>query len=277
MRLTRLAKRAAAALACAATACQPAFNYLDPDGPRYAGVASAPPPPVTGAVTLVTFNLRYGEDVDGALAELRDADLLDADLYALQEMDAAGTSRFAAALGAAHVYYPASIHGARDFGNAVVSRWPILDDRKVLLPGAAPFDGRRRVAVVTRVAGPTGPLFVASVHHETVLAGGGHQMEQTLALLRHLDGPSAPGVVAGDFNVASAGMLAWTEARFREEGFERVAPRAGATTAAGPLGDLALDHVFARGFVATDARVVPSRGASDHRAVAVTLRPAEDP
>lgn len=275
MRLGGILGRAVVAVACACSACQPAFNYLDPAGPRYGGEGAVPPPPFDGTLTVVTFNVRYAEDVDGALAELRDADLLGADVYALQEMDAAGTERLASALGTSWVYYPASIHGARDFGNAVLSRWPLLDDRKVLLPGEAHFDGRRRIAVVTRIAGPAGPFFAVSVHDETLLAGESVQRAQTLAILDDLavNDEGAHGVVAGDFNVASAGLLAWTEAAFEERGFAHAAPPPGAGTAESPLGDLALDHVFSRGFAVGEAHVAPSSGASDHHAVAVSLHP----
>src|SRR5439155_23784622 len=98
------------------------YNYASPLGPRYAGTSSttAAPVPLTGSPTLrvVTFNVQYGQHIDRAIALLESsAALRDADVIALQEMDAAGTRRIATALDMSYVYYPASVAPAtgRDF------------------------------------------------------------------------------------------------------------------------------------------------------------------
>jgi endonuclease/exonuclease/phosphatase family metal-dependent hydrolase len=265
-------------LGLSVSACTPAFNYVDPDGPRYFGRApDAASPVTTHELLVVTFNIEYALRIDAALEELTAAGLGVPDILLLQEMDAPGTERMANALAMNWVYYPASVHGDRDFGIAVLSRWPIAYDEKVLLPGAAPFDGRRRIAVSATIEGPCGTFFAVSVHNEAFLAGESVQHAQALAVRdyafeRH-DG--LPGVVAGDFNLV--GSSRWLEEAFADSGLTHVAPLPAQTTASSAFGSHALDHVFARDFLLLDARVAPSHGASDHHAVAVTLRCPEAP
>ena len=76
-----------------------------------------------------TYNLRWGRHVNRAIHVLQTrAPLRGADVVLLQEMDADGTERIANALEMFWVYYPAAIHPkrGRDFGNAILSRWPIV-------------------------------------------------------------------------------------------------------------------------------------------------------
>src|SRR6185436_18131400 len=111
-------------------------NYLEPEGPRYAGgpsPMSAAPPRGDGSLRVVTFNVEYAKRIPEAIAALRADGLRGADVIALQEMDAPGTAAIAEALGMNYVYYPASRHPktGRDFGNAILSPWPIEASRKV--------------------------------------------------------------------------------------------------------------------------------------------------
>jgi endonuclease/exonuclease/phosphatase family metal-dependent hydrolase len=117
------------ALALAATGCRAVLNYQSPLGPRYAG-----------ALRVVTYNVQWGRHVERAINVLKTrAPLTDADIVVLQEMDAEGTRRIAEALGMGWVYYPAAVHPKRgsDFGNAILSRWPIVADEKLMLPRVA--------------------------------------------------------------------------------------------------------------------------------------------
>jgi endonuclease/exonuclease/phosphatase family metal-dependent hydrolase len=89
---------------------------------------------------IVSFNIEFGVHVDSAIGLLTsDPALRAADVILLQEMDGEGTERVADALGFWYVYFPAIYHlrTHREFGNAVLSRWPIVEDRKILLPHTA--------------------------------------------------------------------------------------------------------------------------------------------
>jgi len=129
------------ALALAATGCRAVLNYQSPLGPRYAGLPASAPggAPAVGnhALRVVTYNVQWGRRVERAINVLKTrAPLTDADIVVLQEMDAEGTRRIAEALGMGWVYYPAAVHPKRgsDFGNAILSRWPIVADEKQMLP-----------------------------------------------------------------------------------------------------------------------------------------------
>jgi endonuclease/exonuclease/phosphatase family metal-dependent hydrolase len=237
-----------------------ARNYTDPRGPRYTGAfshAAAGP-----ALKVVTFNIRFAREIDRA-AELlsRSRELRDADLLALQEMDAAGTERLARDLGYDYVYYPAASHPAsgRDFGNAVLSRVPILSDRKVLLPYPSHWRHMQREAVAAEVCALGQRLRIYSVHLGTPLeVTPSERAAQALAIVGDARGAVGPVVIAGDFNNRDiVGQV------FEGAGFRWVTRDLGAT-----VRFFAWDHVFARGLDPGDAAergiVLNNEGASDH-------------
>jgi len=57
-----------------AAACTTRSNFVDPAGPRYAsdyGVrAQTPAGPSGGTLRVVSYNVKYGDDIDGAIAVL---------------------------------------------------------------------------------------------------------------------------------------------------------------------------------------------------------------
>src|SRR3712207_1456288 len=115
-------------------ACRTGRDYPSATEPRYAGAApttAAEPREPRDTLRIVSFNIAFARNVDRAITLLTSHPALrGADVLLLQEMDAAGTQRIAHALGMWYVYYPAIFHlrTRRDFGNAVLSRWPIVGD-----------------------------------------------------------------------------------------------------------------------------------------------------
>lgn len=240
--------------------CAEARNYSDAAGPRYAG--GQPSPPTDPVLKVVSFNVRYARRIDLALEVLqKDESFQGADLIALQEMDAPGTEHLAKALGCQYVYYPAAFHpgGGRDFGNAVLSRWPIVEDHKVLLPHASPFRGLRRAAVAATVDIAGIPLRIYSVHLE-VPAGltPNQRRDQARAVVEDALRFPGPVVVAGDFNNRTAvGQI------FESAGFSWVTRDLGST-----ISWFTWDHVFVRGLRLSDAKsrgvALKNNGASNH-------------
>jgi endonuclease/exonuclease/phosphatase family metal-dependent hydrolase len=262
-------------LALFATGCV-ATNYPHPSRPRYRGVSSttAEAPSEDGTLTVVTFNIQMSERIALALEELHDHGVGDADVIALQEMDRDGTARIAEALSMHWVYYPGSVHWhGRGFGNAILSRWPIARDRKVILPHPAPHDQRIRIAVAAEIDGPAGRFVVYSVHTATVVSALGHRLDQARAVLDDCARRCGrlPVVVAGDFNTSDDRGLYATAELYAVRGFTPATPTR-LPTADVPLGSPALDHVFVRRFEPLAHGTAPARGASDHRAVWVRLR-----
>lgn len=251
-------------------ACAPATNYETASRPRYAWAAPPLADPVPG-LRVVTFNIRYANDVDGALRAIRaDDHLRGADAIALQEMDARGVDVIARGLGLSYVYYPAAIHpgGGRDFGNAVLVRGRILDDGKLFLPHLSRGRGMQRVAVWADVDVDGLRFRMYSLHLSAdAEMSRRKRLDQVRALLRHARDLRDPVLAAGDFNDRGAVGYA-----FESAGYEWVSRDLPAT-----VSWFTWDHIFARGLrlVTLDRRgVADPRGSSDHRPVWADLEPA---
>lgn len=249
-------------------------NYLDPAGPRYAGMADpVAPDPEPDVLRVVSFNIEWAERIDGAIETLRSDDALrSADIVLLQEMDAEGTATIAGALGLHHVYYPIAFRRGQQMGNAILSRWPIVEDHKLILPHPSPMHGQRRLAVGATIDAPGGSVAVYVVHVCTAVQSLRGRLEQLARVLedaeaRHPRG--RPVIVGGDFNTFEP----WSVARVREGfaflGYQH-ATRTVDATADYFFGTLLLDHVFVRGLEVLDAGAVPT-DASDHRALWTAL------
>ena len=259
-------------------ACRGGINYESPSGPRYASPVPACTPRHGGAdLLVVTFNIEFARKVDQAIRVLNDApELAGADVVLLQEMTADATARMASALGTGYVYYPAIHHrrAGQDFGNAVLSRWPIEHDEKLVLPHRSWYAGTQRAATVATVRVDTTPIRVYSTHLGTPAdISTGRRREQLEGILR--DGARfAAVVVGGDMNMADLGPAV------REQGYHWATSGIPRTTRLGRW-----DHVLVRGdALALPARagvVAEGRTASDHGAVWVRIplrsRPALQP
>jgi endonuclease/exonuclease/phosphatase family metal-dependent hydrolase/protein tyrosine phosphatase (PTP) superfamily phosphohydrolase (DUF442 family) len=260
-----LAALAPAALLLAS--CAHFVIYPDPAGPEYQGSFTTRPDPEP-AVRVVTFNIEHARHIDRAITLLQeDERLRDADLVFLQEMDAPGTRRIAEVLGLHYLYFPATVHSAsgRDFGNAILSRWPIRDARKIILPHLARMAHSQRIATAGTVDIDGTPVRLYSVHVALPLTVSGKgRRDQLRAILD--DAGDTPGrvIIAGDLNSHGLGSF------FRNTGFEWASRRIGSTERW-----FDLDQVFLRGFrlAGPDSIGVvrENRGASDHRPVWAVL------
>ncbi len=251
----------AVALAC--SGCELAENYLDPSGPRYSGnyADNAQPAAMADELRVVTFNIKFGEEYEAAAHELSsEPKLAAADVILLQEMDAPRTDAVARELAMNYVYYPGSVQdNGRDFGNAVLSRFPIVDDAKLILPHRNPMDGRIRIAVQATLSTPAGEVSAYSVHTETPWLGPRARLEQASAVRDHALASDRSVIAGGDFNTSDPGSLDETVGLFRSSGFEWASSDSGDTA-----GAFTLDHIFVRKLVA-GANGSVSTQASDHR------------
>lgn len=220
----------------------------------------AVPPQV---VRIVSFNIAFGECIDRAIALLAsDADLRRADVILLQEMDALGTQQIAGALGMAYVYYPTIYHvrAKRDVGNAVLSRWPILDDAKLILPHPSRYAKTHRAATAATLSIGSTRVRVYSTHLGTFAdIGPGQRQAQLRSIIAHAHAYPLV-VIGGDMNAADVGHLA-TVAGYTWP--TELGPR---TTTLGRF-----DHIFFKGFRSPDSgaagTVLPPLRISDHRPV----------
>jgi len=265
------ALRLLAAALLAACATTP-LNYTDALGPRYAaGPVRAPRSGDT--LKIVAFNIRYAIHIDRAIRLIQDTpELRDPDVLLLQEMDEAGAAAIAESLGLGYVYYPATVSPAtrRDFGDAVLTRYPIADDRKVILPHLSRTRGTQREAVGATLLVNGRRLRVYSVHLATMVElGPGARRQQLAAVLA--DARRYPLVIlGGDFNSGSVPEIALPQ------GFAWPTEHLGRTAAFWDL-----DHVLLKGLAVGGSPGVglvhDVRGASDHRPVwATVVLPAAD-
>jgi endonuclease/exonuclease/phosphatase (EEP) superfamily protein YafD len=268
----RGARAAPLLLLLALGGCEIAHNYEDPAGPRYAGDFVAATPSAGPVLRVVTYNLALGEEVDTAIAALSRPPLAQADVILMQEMDAPGVERIARALGLRYVYYPAFIQkDGDDFGNAVLTPWPLLADRKVLLPSYDPYVHSRRTATVAVLELAGHRAAVASMHSHTLGTGLGARLDQSDALCDALEATAqesgaALRFVGGDFNTPDLGAGAQVVELFLGRDYAWASEGAG-DTVDWLLGSLVSDYVFSRGASALARGVDRGDTGTDHRPI----------
>ena len=249
-------------------------NYEAVDGPLYAAGHAPRPPASADELTVVSYNLRYGEAISETINAFRAVPPLpDADIILLQEMDAAGTETLAAALGYNYVYYPASVaEDGDDFGNAILSRWPLVAPAKLILPGLHPLSGQQRTATraTAQVAGRD--VVVYSTHIEIFTAPPELRAEQMAAVLDDVPPEAEAVLIGGDFNLITDRGVAALAAEAEERDLELMTAGLGPTLTRYGLPAAPADHILARGFERVDAGVLREVSASDHFPVWVRLR-----
>lgn len=255
--------------------CASVSNFTSPLEPKFEGNFSDEQAEFDQTIEVVSYNISYGEDIDQAISELTGFDELnDADIILLQEMDEAGTETIARSLGYNFVYYPASIHSyhKKNFGNAILSKWPISDPEKIILPYANPRNQQKRIAVkaVVTIDGIQIPTY--SVHTETFWLGPKKRNAQIDALVDSIDESNQYLIVGGDFNTLTPASLKYLEERFDQIGLERASAGAGYSAGVAPFG-FTLDHVFAKGMPAMEVGNSDEAKASDHFPIWVSIAP----
>jgi endonuclease/exonuclease/phosphatase family metal-dependent hydrolase len=251
-----------------------AANYEDPLGPKYEGRFAKEQPVFRGTIRVVTYNINRGLEVDQAIEELHTYEALrDPDILLLQEMDEAGTRRVARDLHHNYVYYPASVFHwtKRDFGNAILSRWPLSDPGKVLLPHRGLISKQLRIAVRARVAIDAVAMSVYSVHTETYTIPSPQRKAQISAIVEDVGNSAGLVVVGGDFNTISNRSIRRMTGQFSEIGLARATAGLGPTINVLGLQPVALDHIFTRGLTVLAKGKVDTTKASDHFPVWVEL------
>jgi endonuclease/exonuclease/phosphatase family metal-dependent hydrolase len=263
----------AAVIGLAVTSCRSIHNYTAADVPiRRFSHASAPAAGDTG-FTVASYNIRYGEHIAAAAAEIaRDRHLSRAEVLLLQEMDAAGVDSLARCLGLNAVYAPASRdESGRGFGNAILTRGVLSDPQALVLPYAHPLTGRRRIALLATVRLGEHELRVASVHLETPPLHFERRLEQAGTVCDALAKSDDPLLVGGDFNTVGAHMVQLVRRLLNAYGLQRANTGGGYTAERRVLGIPVyrgrLDHLYVRDLEVVAAGVVAGTTASDHRPV----------
>ena len=254
------------------SSCGAALNYVEQDFPKYAENLAATPVSPAERITVVTFNLKYAKNVALAIQEFRAwPELAEADIILLQEMNWVGTQEMAKALGYNYLYYPASIHPWTDelFGNAILSKWPISQTEKLMLPYTNPLTKQQRIATAATITIDGLPVRVYSIHLETMLLSQVKRFEQVQTILAHIQKQEQVPhyIVGGDFNMVSAREISMTSSLFSDAGFEAATVGVGATAAK----FWRLDHIYTKGMQLIEAGKESRSASSDHLPVWIIL------
>ena len=242
-----------------------AHNYPDPAGPRHAATARNPAISDDGELRVVSFNVQYARRIDLAIRVLRTDDALaHADIVLLQEMDEAGTAAIADSLGMNWVYYPASVARHHDFGNAILSCWPLEEDSKILLPHKAMGRGNRRIAVAATARIEGRAVRVYSVHLATPVGNGPTARREQLATVLDDAARFHDVSIGGDFNSETVPEIALAR------GYTWPTRRLPHTSKLWTV-----DHILLKGDLPGSVNVGVVRNnlkSSDHRPVWLTVR-----
>jgi endonuclease/exonuclease/phosphatase family metal-dependent hydrolase len=171
-------------------------------------------------VHVVTWNLwwRFGDWLHRQSAIESVLAAHQADIYGLQEVWATESENFAQILaaqhGLQHVWAP-SPKSQRwqqrlgddgvQFGNAILSRWPIIDSTVYHLPAgnAGAADDEGRTLLFAQIDSPVGaiPMFTTQLNsqpqHSAIRCA---QVRATAGVLAQHRSPDFPSVLTGDFN-----------------------------------------------------------------------------
>lgn len=250
-----------------------AINHSDQNYPYYSGNYATEDPKPVESLTVVSYNIWFAENIDLALSELREIRSQNRlDVILLQEMDEVGTEKIARELQLNYVYFPAAIEPTYDknFGNAILSKWPIIDSQKLILPHKSLSNRMNRIATKATIRIHDADILIYSIHTESIFTLPKFKEDQYTAVLDDINSEAKFVIVGGDFNSFTGLAVEEMENAYRQAGFTRVSEDSGYTVVKFGL-ELTSDHIFAKGFVVDEAGKLAAATASDHLPIWVTL------
>ena len=255
------------------SSCQPVQNYLDSDYPKYEGDFRSNSESETGSVKVVTWNTHYSLKINQTIEELQTTDVLnETGLLLLQEVDESSVQLIAQTFHYEYIYYPANIHKyhGNNFGNAVLSKWPILETNKVILPNKKPKNNQKRIAVKAVVEIGSEQISVYSVHTETSWMSWKKRKEQYEFLVSEIGKEESNVIIGGDFNTLTNKGVRNLENLFAKVGLTRTSKGAGYSVTFWGF-KFPMDHIFSRNFRIIENGVWYGTSSSDHNPVWVIL------
>ena len=270
-------------LACALAGCS---------APRGAGRGEAVPPYEPFRLRVLTYNIHHGEGTDGRIDLERIARVITdqrPDLVAVQEVDVKTrrnggvdqAAELARLTGLRVAFGKARDFEGGDYGQAILSRFPILSFHTHTLPGDP--ESEQRIALeahvkprdfnVPHLAWERGPIirFVGThLHH---LPPEANRLRQAAELNRLFagEGETQPTILAGDLNAEpGSGTMdlltrRWVDAASQNQ---ELGPRLNTYPANAPR--KRIDYVLLRpggAWRVIESRVIPETVASDHSPV----------
>lgn len=245
-------------------------NYEEPDSPKFEGQYTADHPHFAGVLTAVSYNINFAEFIDEAIADI--SDITQPDVLMLQEMDEAGTDKIAQTLSMDYVYYPASVHKHnKNFGNAILSRYPIIRTQKLILPRRHPANKQMRIAAKAKLDVGGTAVSVYCVHTEVYLTSRQYRRDQIEAITEDINQAGEYVIVGGDFNTVRRTSIRRLVSYFGEMGFIRASKGVGPTVKKLRVSPSAADHIFSKGMTVAAAGRQKKINGSDHYPIWVKL------
>lgn len=250
-------------------ACRPGVNYPDPASPSYADTSKVVTASSKGdTLRVVSFNIEYSRHAGQAARILSTAPMLrDADVILLQEMTAPAAKFLADSLHMRYVYYPAIYNRVvrRDIGNAILSRWPIADYEKLILPSRSRYAKTQRIATAATIRINDNEVRVYSTHFGTPADLGWKGRVAQLQAILNDAAANQHVIIGGDMNSTDIGRVA------RDAGYLWATDTIPKSNAFGRF-----DHFFVRGLTVPGSRGVGTyrvpRSMSDHSPIWIRLR-----
>jgi len=244
------------------------INYYFWNTPRYSYTIN---PPFEGSsrekIKVVSYNIKHSAKIKQAIDLLRnDENLADADILLLQEMIPKAVQEIATELDYNYIFYPAVLHPILDanFGNAVLSKWPITFDQNIIFPSIKE-KSRHRVAVATKLKINGQNVFVYSLHMGIFMRP--HQRsEQIQGILDAIPKDIPYCIIGGDFNTITKKDQAEIIKTFSEAGFEHATSNVDWTYKHWYFMNYksVFDHIFVRGPKILRSGKVDAQKPSDH-------------
>lgn len=245
-------------------------NYEDVDSPKFEGKFVVGTPQFGGSLTAVSYNINFAEFIDEALEDIRH--IPQPDVIMLQEMDETGTDKIAQTLSMDYVYYPASVHRHnKNFGNAILTRWPITATQKLILPRRHPANHQMRLATKARIQVGETAVSIYCVHTEVYLTTRQYRRDQIEAIATDINNAGPHVIIGGDFNTVRRTSIQRLVDYFGELGFIRASKGVGPTIKKMHVSPSAADHIFTRGMTVMGAGRQKETHGSDHYPIWVQL------
>lgn len=225
----------------------------------------------------MTYNIRAARGMDGRLNLERIARVIEAekpDVVALQEVDCYRkrtrhqhqAQELADLLGFHFAFEAARSWDTSEYGNALLSRYPLLESRGFYLPRPTRLPVENRCVMQCLLDTPSGPLSVWNTHLGLLARERKAQVDSLIEQIQQIS--DLPLVLCGDFNARPKAK----ELKGLEEILSRVPSQ---RTFPGILPVVHLDHVFycprLRVIQSFVARSTLARRASDHLPLVVDL------
>ena len=213
--------------------------------------------PSAPTLRVATYNVRSCVGMDGQRSEARIADVirsLSADIVGLQELDfhrhrSLGVEQareIALQLGWRHLFHPALTHADEQYGDAIISRHPLVPWRTAELPGPAPWYCRETRAVQwVKAETPLGSVHVLNTHFGL----GRHERLAQAEVLASEDWTGSttieePLVLLGDFNALPGSRTYRALTRSLQDVRVLLGTHAAYRTFPTKFPSLAVDHIF---------------------------------